>query len=53
MNWLQRIKTKLRTRIQRKTGNYTPKGGRQKGRTLNRLLDVWHWNGWTSDPSPS
>jgi hypothetical protein len=39
-NWIQRVNRMPRNRLPRLIKNYTPKGGRNQGRPLKRLLDA-------------
>jgi hypothetical protein len=50
--WIKRVNRMPRNRLPRLIKKYTPKGRRNQGRPLKRLLDPRDRNGSTSGPIP-
>jgi hypothetical protein len=51
-NWIHHVNRMAHNRVPRIMKNYTPKGRRNQGRPLKRLLDKCDRNGSTSGPTP-
>jgi len=47
-SWIQHVNRTPRNRLPRVMKHFSPTGRRNRGRTLNRLLDTWDRNGSTS-----